>query len=107
MASLNFSLAMPANSAVPPSVAPAGRDRFLMASYNSLVAFFQHGDVVFTVFRQGCWLLAQTPEIYAVSWGQPEFSLHRRLEEQLEVGKTVTNVQVVPNQSHVHDIRCL
>lgn len=78
-----------------------------MASYNSLIAFFQHEDVVFTVFRQGCWLLAQTPEIYAVSWGQPEFSLRCRLEEQLEVGKTVTNVQALPNQSRVHDIHRL
>lgn len=50
MASLNFSLAMPANSAVPPSVASAGRDGFLMASHNSLVRFFQHKDVVFTQF---------------------------------------------------------
>lgn len=74
---------------------------------NSLIAFFQHRDVVFTVFRQGCWLLAQTPEIYAVSCGQPEFSLHRRLEEQLEVGKTVRKVQALPNRSHVHDIHRL
>lgn len=92
MASLNFSLALPANSALPPAVAPAGRDGFSMAVSNSLLAFFHREDVVFTVFRQGCWLLAQTPEIYAVSRGQPEFSLRRRLEEQLEVGKTVTNV---------------
>lgn len=48
-------------------------------------------------------LLAHTPEIYAVSWGQPEFILHCRLEEQLEVGKTVTNVQALPNQSRAHD----
>lgn len=78
-----------------------------MALRNSLIAFFQHGDVVFTVFRQGCWLLAQTPEIYAVSWGQPEFTLHRQLEEQLEVGKTVMKVQALPNRSHIHDIHRL
>lgn len=64
------------------------------------IAFFQRGDVVFAVFRPGCWLLAQIREIYAVSWGQPEFSLRRRWEEQLEVGKTVTNVQALPNQCH-------
>lgn len=50
MASLNFSLVMPANSAVPPSVTPAGRDGFSMASHNSLAGFFQHRDVVFTQF---------------------------------------------------------
>jgi len=58
-----------------------------MASYNSLIAFFQRRDVVFTVFRQGCWLLAQTPEVYAVSWGQPEFSLRRRWRNSLKLVK--------------------
>lgn len=103
MAPLRFPLATPAGSAVPPSVAPAGRDELLMAPHEPLLAFKQ-GDVGFTAF---CCLLARPAGICTGSRGQPEFRLHRPSEEQLEVDKAVRNVRALPKPSRVHDVQRL
>lgn len=106
-ASLYFSLAMPANCAVPPPIALAGRGGFSLVLCNSLVAFFRRGDVVFRSFPPRLPAVRSDSGDVRPQLGQPEFRLRRRLEEQLEDGKTVTNARALPNRSRLRDIRRL